>query len=189
MSPVDNGPTSRFRDHVYTAWDAAAGARTGAGIRVGRSMDHGATFAVNRADSPSGRGRSIGAVPFVDPKGTLHVAWNDFAANVIAVNRSFDGGVTWDAQRTIAPKVIPFDIGIPAESFRRALVYPACDTDRSKGSHRARLYCSWMDQNVSSNTSILLSFSDDGGSSWSAPASGGHQVPGTDRFNQWLSVH
>src|SRR5260370_19966098 len=155
MSPVDNGPTSRFRDHVYTAWDAAAGGSTGGGIRVGRSMDHGATFAVNRADSPSGPGRSIGAVPFVDPKGTLHVAWNDFAANVIAVNRSFDGGVTWDAQRTIAPKVIPFDIGIPAESFRRALAYPACATDHPKGPHRCRLNCRRIDQNTSSNTAIL----------------------------------
>src|SRR5207247_6960245 len=36
--------------------------------------------------------------------------------------------------------------------------------------------------------SIVLAFSDDGGSSWSVPASVGHQVPGTDRFNQWLSV-
>src|SRR5438876_10337230 len=26
------------------------------------------------------------------------------------------------------------------------------------------------------------------GLTWSAPASVGHQVPGTDRFNQWLSV-
>jgi hypothetical protein len=188
MITVDNGPTSLFRDHVYTAWDAAAGGSTGGGIRVGRSTDHGATFAVNRADSPSGPGRSIGAVPFVDPKGTLYVAWNDYSANLIAVNRSFDGGASWDAQRTIAPKVIAFDIGIPAESFRRALVYPACDADRSQGAHRGRLYCSWMDQNASGNTSILLSFSDDGGSSWSAPASVGHQLPGTDRFNHWLSV-
>src|SRR5712692_9371854 len=188
MITVDNDPTSPFRDNVYAAWDAAAGGSTGGGIRVGHSTDHGATFAVNRADTPSGPGQSIGAVPFVDPKGTLHVAWNDYVANVIAVNRSFDGGVSWDAQRTIAPKVIPFDIGIPAESFRRALVYPACDADRSKGSHRGRLYCSWMDLNASSNTSILLSFSDDAGSSWSAPASVGSQLLGTDRFNHWLSV-
>ena len=35
---------------------------------------------------------------------------------------------------------------------------------------------------------ILLAFSGDGGASWSAPAAVGHQVAGTDRFNQWLSV-
>src|SRR5207244_957142 len=199
-------------------WDAAFGGSSAGGIRVAHSADHGASFVTNRADNPSGPGRSIGAVPFVGPDGTLAVAWNDFAANVIAVNRSFDGGVTWNTPGTlapawtafaansiavnrsfhagvtwntpgtIAPKVIPFDIGIPAESFRRALVYPACDADRSTGPHRGRLYCAWMDLTASGNTMILLAFSGDGGASWSAPAAVGHQVAGTDRFNQWLSV-
>jgi hypothetical protein len=177
-----------FRDNVYVAWDAASGGSSSGGIRVGRSTDHGASFAVNRADDPSGPGRSIGAVPFVAPDGTLSVAWNDYNANVIAFNRSSDGGVTWGAQRTIAPKVIPFDIAIPAESFRRALVYPACDADRSGGPHRGRLYCSWMDLTVGSNTGILLSFSDDAGSSWSPPAGVGQQSSSHDRFNHWLSV-
>ncbi len=188
MITVDNTAGSRFRDNIYVAWDAAFGGSTAGGIRVGHSTDHGATFAVNRADNPGGPGNSIGAVPFVGPEGTLYVAWNDFSANIIAFNRSLDGGMTWGAQRTIAPKVIPFDIGIPAEAVRRALVYPACDTDRSNGRQRGRLYCTWMDLNASGNTSILLSFSDDAGSSWSVPAAVGHQLPGTDRFNQWLSV-
>ncbi len=188
MITVDqsSGP---FRDNVYVAWDAASGGSTGGGIRVGRSTDHGASFAVNRADDPSGPGRSIGAVPFVGPDGTVYVAWNDYVANVIAFNRSFDAGVTWGTQRTIAPKVIPFDIGIPAESFRRALVYPACDTDRSVGSHQGRLYCSWMDLNGAGNTEILLSFSDDAGATWSKhPAVVGQPAARHDRFNHWLSV-
>ncbi len=188
MITVDQSRTSPFRDNVYVAWDAAFGGSTGGGIRVGRSTDHGATFAVTRVDNPSGPGNSIGAVPFVDPTGTLYVAWNDFFANVIAVNRSFDGGATLDAPGTIAAKSLAFDIGIPAESFRRALVYPACDTDRSKGAHRGRLYCSWMDVNTVGNTGILISSSDDAASSWSPPTPVGQQVPGTDRFNQWLSV-
>ncbi len=140
MITVDNTAGSRFRDNIYVAWDAAFGGSTAGGIRVGRSTDHGATFAVNRADNPSGPGNSIGAVPFVGPEGTLYVAWNDFSANI------------------------------------------------TKGPHRGRLYCTWMDLNASGNTGILLSFSDDAGSSWSAPAPIGHQLPGTDRFNQWLSV-
>jgi len=189
MITVDQGQASPFRDNVYVAWDAASGGSSGGGIRVGRSTDHGASFAVNRADDPGGPGRSIGAVPFVSPDGTVYVAWNDYSANVIAFNRSFDGGVSWGAQRTIAPKVIPFDIGIPAEAVRRALVYPACDTDRSAGSHRGRLYCSWMDLNGAGNTSILLSVSDDAGATWSTPPSVVGQPPaGHDRFNHWLSV-
>src|SRR5207247_10422842 len=129
MITVDQGAASPFRDHVYVAWDAAFGVSSAGGIRVAHAADHGASFVTNRADNPSGPGRSIGAVPFVGPDGTLAVAWNDFAANVIAVNRSFDGGVTWNTPGTIAPKVIPFDIGIPADPCRGAQVTAARDPD------------------------------------------------------------
>jgi len=187
MITADTNVGSPFRDNVYIAWDAALGGSTSGGLRVGHSSDHGATFTVNRADNPQGPGRLIGAVPFVGPNGELFVAWNDIAANTITFNRSFNGGVTWDTQRVIAPKVIPFDIAIPAESFRGALVYPACDTDRSSGSHRGRLYCSWMDL-TGTNTDILISFSDDHGSNWSAPKPVTDSILGVDRFNHWLSV-
>jgi hypothetical protein len=188
MITADTNAGSPFRDRVYIAWDAAVGGSTSGGIRVGRSADASATFTVNRADDPGGPGRGIGAVPFIGPGGEVYVAWNDFSANTIAFNRSFDGGATWGQQGVIASKRIPFDIGIPAESFRGALVYPACDSDRSAGSHRGRLYCSWMDLSDAGTTDILLSFSDDQGAHWSAPAGVGDRVPSADRFNQWLSV-
>ena len=142
MITADTNINSPFRDNVYIAWDAAGGGSIGGGIRVGSSTDHGGTFTVTRADDPSGPGRSIAASPAVGPNGELYVAWNDYSANVIAFNRSFDGGKTWDQQRVVSPKIIPFDIAIPAESFRAALVYPAVDVDRSQGTFRGRLYCS-----------------------------------------------
>ena len=189
MITADTNPKSPFRDNVYIAWDAAFGGSTGGGIRVARSSDHGATFSVNRADNPSGPGQSIGAVPFVGPHGELYVAWNDIHANLIAFNRSFDGGATWDRQTTISPKIIPFDIGIPAEFSRRALVYPACDADRSNGPHRGRLYCSWMDLTPAGVTDILVSFSEDQGTHWTKPAPVTDQLAfPVDRFNHWMSV-
>ena len=186
---ADTNLNSPFRDSVYIAWDAAAGGSIGGDIRVGSSTDHGATFTVTRADDPSGPGRSIGASPTVGPNGELYVSWNDYNANVIAFNRSFDGGKTWDTQRTIASKVIPFDIGIPAESFRRALVYPSMDVDRSSGPHRGRIYCSWIDLNAAGTTDIFFSYSDNAGSTWSVPVTVAEQlsIP-VDRFNHWLSV-
>src|SRR3989454_9963708 len=135
------------------------------------------------------RGSPLVAVPFVGPDGTLYVSWNAFHNTIIAFNRSFDGGMPWDTQRTIAAKTLAFDIGIPAESFRGALVYPACDADRSDSSHRGRLYCSWMDLTQAGTTDIFVSFSHDRGSSWSTPARVADQLPLlVDRFNQWLSV-
>jgi hypothetical protein len=189
MITVDTNLSSPFRDNVYIAWDAAAGGSIGGGIRVGSSTDHGATFTVTRADDPSGPGRSIGASPAVGPNGELYVSWNDYKANVIAFNSSLDGGRTWGSQRTISSKTIPFDIGIPAESFRRALVYPSMDTDRSSGPHRGRIYCSWIDLTALGTTDILLSYSDNGGSTWSVPMTVADQLSfAVDRFNHWMSV-
>lgn len=188
MITADANPSSPFRDSVYVAWDAAAGGSTGGGVRLARSTDHGATFTTVRVDDPRGPGRAIGAVPFVGPNGEVYVAWNDFAANAIAFNRSLDGGVTWGTPLVVAPKSLAFDIAIPAEFSRGALVYPACDTDRSAGAHRGRLYCSWMDLTASGNTDIFSSSSDDGGATWSAAKAVTDRLPNVDRFNHWMSV-
>src|SRR5205807_886300 len=189
MVTADTNSGSPFKDNVYVAWDASAGGSIGGGLRFGRSSDSGATFIVNRADDPKGPGKAIGAVPFVGPNGEVYLAWNDYAANTIAFNRSFDGGGTWDAQSVVASKRIPFDIAVPAEFSHGALVYPACDADRSKGAHRGRLVCSWMDLAGNGTTDIFVSYSDDKGSSWSLPKPATDQLPfAVDRFNHWLSI-
>jgi hypothetical protein len=190
MITADANANSPFRDNVYIAWDAASGgSATGGGVRVARSTDHGATFTTTRADDPKGPGRAIGAVPFVGPNGEVYLVWNDYAASTIAFSRSFDGGATWDAQRVIATKQLSFDIRVPAEFNRGALVYPACDADRSTGAHRGRLVCSWMDLAGNGTTDIFTSYSDDKGATWSLSKSAADQLPyAVDRFNQWLSI-
>ena len=188
MITTDSNASSPNRDNVYIAWDAAVGGSTGGGIRVGTSRDHGATFTVTRADDPQGPGRAIGASPAVGPDGTLYVAWNDYSANLIAFNQSTDGGNTWAKQSVISTKTLPFDIAIPAESYRGALVYPTLDVDRSSGAHRGRIYCSWMDKTAEGNTDIFLSYSDNKGGKWSHPALVTDQVGFVDRFNHWMSV-
>jgi len=189
MITADTNATSPFRDNVYIAWDAAAGGSTGGGIRVGASSDHGATFTVTRADNPSGQGKSIGASPAIGPNGEVYVAWNDYAANAIVFNRSLDAGRTWGQEVLVSTKTIAFDIAIPAESFRGALVYPVLDVDRSSGPHRGRLYCSWIDQTLAGTTDIYLSYSDDGGAHWSPRRTVADQLSMlVDRFNHWMSV-
>ena len=189
MITADQNLGSPFRDNVYIAWDAASGGSIGGGVRLATSTDHGATFSTKRVDDPSGPGRSIGASPAVGPNGEVYVAWNDYGANAIIFNRSFDGGNTWGTPVTISSKTLPFDIRIPAESFRGALVYPSLDVDRSSGIHRGRLYCSWMDLTTANVTDIFISYSDDNGATWSgaAPVTDQFSTP-VDRFNHWMSV-
>ncbi len=189
MITTDTNPNSPFRNNVYIAWDAASGGTIGGGIRVGASSDHGATFAITRADDPSGPGKSIGAQPFVGPNGELYVAWNDYHANAIVFNRSFDGGKTWGVAHNIASKSLAFDLGLPAEFSRGALVYPSCDTDRSSGLHRGRLICSWMDQTANGTTDIFAAYSDNQGATWSQPQTITDRLStAVDRFYNWLST-
>jgi hypothetical protein len=189
MIAIDTNLNSRFRDNIYVAWDIAPKGNSAQGIRLANSSDHGASFAITRVDTNNGAGKDFGALPFVGPDGEVYVAWNDFGNNLIAFNRSFDGGTTWDKERTIASKTAVFVIPIPAESFRGADVYPACDADRSNGPHRGRLFCSWMDTRAAGNTDIFLSFSDDQGASWSSPRAVADQLPVlVDRWNHWMSV-
>jgi hypothetical protein len=189
MITTDANLGSPFRDNVYIAWDAASGGSTGGGVRLATSTDHGATFTTSRVDHPRGPGRSIGASPAVGPGGQVYVAWNDYVANAIVFNRSFDGGQTWDSPVTISPKTLPFDIAIPAESFRGALVYPSLGVDTSSGIHRGRIYCSWMDLTVLNATDIFISYSDDQGATWSTatPVTDQFLTP-VDRFNHWMSI-
>jgi len=189
MITADANASSPFRDNVYIAWDAASGGSVGGGVRLATSRDHGATFSIARVDDPNGPGKSIGASPAVGPGGEVYVAWNDFQANAIVFNRSLDGGQTWGSPTIISTKTIPFDIGIPAESFRRALVYPSLGVDRSSGPHRGRIYCSWMDLTTANVTDIFIAFSDNGGATWTAPAAVTDQLSfAVDRFNHWMSV-
>ncbi|HWZ42361.1 MAG TPA: sialidase family protein [Candidatus Saccharimonadales bacterium] len=188
MITADANPGSPFRDSVYIAWDAASGGSSNGGIRFGRSADSAQTFTVTRIDDPNGPGQSIGAVPFVGPKGEVYVAWNDLASDTITFNRSFDGGVTFGSPSVVATKNLTLQSNIPAELFRGALVYPACDADRSNGPHRGRLYCSWMDSNSTGNTDIFMAFSDNQGATWSAPVTVADPLHNVDRFNQWMAV-
>ncbi len=189
MITADTNAISPFRDNVYIAWDAAAGGSVGGGVRLARSTNHGATFTTRRVDDPNGPGQSIGASPAVGPNGEVYVAWNDYKANAIVFNRSFDGGQTWDVPTTVSTKNIPFAVSIPAESFRGALVYPSLDVDRSSGPHRGRIYCSWMDLTPRQVTDIFLSYSDTAGATWSTPIRVGDQLSTlVDRFNHWMSV-
>jgi hypothetical protein len=190
MIAADTNLNSPYRDNVYVAWDAASGGSSSGGIRFARSTDHGASFSVSRIDNPRGPGKVIAAVPFVGPNGEVYTAWNDIGANTITINRSLDGGVTFGTPTVVAQKKLAYDIAIPAISFRGALVYPACDADRSSGPHRGRLYCTWMDFAANGvNTDIYSAFSDDRGSTWSSRRRVTDGLSGSvDRFYPWLSV-
>src|SRR6266851_3534307 len=193
---VDTNPHSPFRDSVYVAWDNASNnagkSSANNALLFARSTDGGQTFSSPLAANNLTGGPSsvIGADPFVGPNGEVYVAWHDVQNNTLMVNSSFDGGITFGQPVTISPTVVAFDDGIPAMASRRALLYPACDADRSNGANSGTLYCSWMDETASNGTDIFVARSTDRGASWSTPLRVNDDPTGVrkDQFNQWLSV-
>lgn len=194
MIAVDTNPRSPFRDSVYVGWDTATSGKSAANddLLLARSTDGGLTFsnplALNNLNG--GPTQVIGADPFVGPNGEVYVAWHDVQQNQLMVNSSFDGGTTFGQQQSIAPTVVTFDDGIPAMASRRALLYPACDADRSASANRGTLYCSWMDETSSNGTDIFVSRSTNRGANWNKPVRVNDDPTGVrkDQFNQWLSV-
>jgi hypothetical protein len=157
-----------------------------------RSTDGGRTFSSAMPISPTTGGSNavIGADPFVGPNGEVYVAWHDVQHNKLVMASSFNGGTSFESPVVISPTIVAFDDAIPAMASRRALLYPACDTDRSSTAFRGTLYCSWMDESASNGTDIFVSRSLDRGATWSAPQRANDDPTGVrkDQFNQWLSV-
>src|SRR5215471_10666618 len=188
---VDTNPGSPFRDTVYAAWDNASlnNGKSSANdvILVSRSTDGGQTFSapVVASGTRGGPRAVIGADPFVAADGTVHVAWHDVTGSQIVAAASTDGGLTFGPTHTISPTQVPFDLAIPAQDVRGALVYPACGADTSTGPNRGNLYCSWMDQTSSNGTDIFVSRSADNGATWSAPLRVNDDPAGVanDQFN------
>jgi hypothetical protein len=105
--------------------------------------------------------------------------------NSIAVVRSTDKGVTWSKQAIIVapsaaigetdPEPIncrPFINGDPPCTIVRSDgVIVDLAVDSSSGPHRGRVYIAWQDHldNPYGDDLIMLSHSDDGGRTWSAP--------------------
>jgi hypothetical protein len=196
MIAVDTNPSSPFRDSVYVAWDNASNnqgkSSSNDALLVSRSTDGGASFSAPIAINTLTGGPSsvIGADPFVGPNGELYVAWHDVQNNRLLVGRSLDGGATFGAPNAIADTTIAFDSPIQPEASRGALLYPACDTDRSSGANRGTLYCAWMDATAANGTDVFVSRSTDRAVDWGAPVRVNDDPTGVirDQFNQWLSV-
>ncbi|MFN7972853.1 MAG: PKD domain-containing protein [Acidobacteriota bacterium] len=187
LMAADNQSASPCAGNVYVAWD-----RVGVAARFSRSTDGGLTFSPSIVLAP---GDFIGASPAVGPNGEVYVSYSDNAAPRIVIFKSTDCGATFSGPVAIAGTTATFDIGIPEMCDRRALVYPACDVDRSSGTRRGWVYVSWTDgtdggpcPSTAGTTDVFFSRSSDAGATWSAPITVHEPLPTSEQFNPWLAV-
>ena len=186
-----NGP---HKGNVYVVWSYDYGNDCGQGnpcvqeLAFSRSTDGGKTFsspafiegsapfcANPLPDRPPHSTRcdaAIGAIPVVEPDGTIAVGYAvafetildtaRFIPTMLLVTTSSDAGTTWTAPVLIA-RVHDVFGRFPPERYRNETL-PAFACDPKTG----QLYLTWSDKR-SGDADILFSTSSDHGESWSLP--------------------
>jgi hypothetical protein len=149
------------------------------------------TWESRKIFDPGTKSGTISNQIVVAPDGTLVDGFYLFrtqsshAGNFVAVIRSTDKGVTWSKKAiTVAPDAAigetdpepihcrPFINGNPPCTIVRSDgVIVDLAVDNSNGPHRGRIYITWQDHqdNPNGDDLIMLSHSDNGGLTWSAP--------------------
>jgi hypothetical protein len=193
---TDHSATSPFRDHIYACWHngnpAYANVRTSTGW--------GTPIQVSKTEST---GTAIGCDVKTNSAGDAFVFWPTTGNRRIVMAKSTNGGSTWGTPVVVATTKDSFDIGIPADASRRALIYASASAYRT--STLDNVYVTWTDltgatgctgpsnepgTNASSTckTRIWFARSTNGGTSWSTPVMINNQASLNDQLNQWMGV-
>lgn len=189
---VDHSASSRHRDTIYAIW------HDGGPVYVSRRRPGGGWGrpVLVSAKQP---GTGIGADVKTDAAGVVYGLWPNTRTRRIQVVRSTDGGRTFSAPATVATTIDSFDIGIPAQSRRRVLIYVSAGAWRTASQHL--VYAAWTDLNAAGcktgrnappalacKTRIWFTRSTDGGRSWEPARKVNDQRSVNDQFNQALAV-
>jgi hypothetical protein len=176
--------TSAFANRIYVSWDRNTGFNQI--LYIAFSSNGGTTWSapIKVNDGTTKFERVIGAYPAVDHNtGVVYDSWHDYARNIIFVDKSTDGGLTWGTDRAAATTHAGFgaDIG--------------CVGGRSQGPAHAlkvgpsgALYLVYSDPVSNHGFDILLTKSTDGGTTWSTPVVINDDNTSSDQFHPTLSV-
>ncbi|HYX26848.1 MAG TPA: sialidase family protein [Thermoanaerobaculia bacterium] len=189
---VDHGDASPYRDTLYAIWHDAGP------VYVNRRRPGGGW---EKPVLVSGKqtGTGIGGDVKTNAAGIVFALWPNTVSHKVQMVRSTNGGATWSAPAVVAATLDSFDIGIPAQSRRRALVYLSAGAFRRGASDL--VYAAWTDLNASDcligrastpatacRTRVWLARSTDGGRTWEPARKVDDPPTVDDQFNQALAV-
>jgi len=169
--------------NIYVSWTQLSGSYSP--IICGRSIDGGATLADSVwLSSPAEQDQW--SVPVVSASGAVLVGWTAYIDGII-MRRSFDGGVTFDAQSNVF-NTDYYAIYLVGEI--KAYSYPAMAADITGGPNHGRVYLAWMDRSPQgSRTEVYFSFTDDDGLTWAEPIDITNDSDSARQFHPWVSVN
>ncbi len=163
---VDVSISSPYQNNIYVSWTNFTTTSGGPSpIYFSRSTDGGAGFSTPMLISGS-QLYCQGSQPSVGPNGEVYVSFISYfgGSSALYVTKSLDGGATFNTPVKAADVVDPGDL----PQYRRTPTIPSSATDSSSGPYSGSVYVVWQD-GAAGNHDILLSYSRDGGSTWSTP--------------------
>jgi hypothetical protein len=195
---ADHSATSSFKDNIYACWHS--GAPQFFNRRTGPA---GSWQTPIRLSGTETTGTAFGCDVKTNSAGDVFVFWPDTGSRRVNVAKSTNGGTSWGTPVVVATTKGSFDIGIPADASRHALIYASAGAYRT--STLDNVYVTWTDltgatgctgpsnepgTNASSTckTRIWFARSTNGGTSWSTPVMINNQASLNDQFNQWMGV-
>ena len=185
---ADNRAGSPYAGNLYLGWTRYTLEKSE--ILFARSTDDGKTWSAPitiSTDSGLPRGSQPGAVVgfqgAVGNDGTIYCIWPDGQAIVMAVSR--DGGKTFERSRRVVATTPPLFPNVDQFPGANGLPTVAIDPRSAPG----RVLLAWGDYR-SGDFDILSASSEDGGTSWSAPARVNDDPvhDGSDQVLSWMTV-
>ena len=214
---VDTQAGSPFKGNIYITWTDFLNPHDRKALDNGQikavvSSDGGSTWSTPVAVSGSAQFPEAisGSLPVVAPDGTIFVFYADFIAGTgplsIKFSKSTDGGVNWSAPADVASHLSspgrfrlknadPSFGAIPGRGFRSNSFPTAVIAPDST------IFVAWADfpggscvndgtgRPPCTNSDVRLSFSKDGGASWTKPAKVTDETNATDQFFPWIATH
>jgi fibronectin type 3 domain-containing protein len=195
---ADHSATSPFKDNIYAIWHNGLPA-----LVAHRTGPAGSWTTPIQVSGSETTGTAIGADIKSDSAGNVYAFWPDTGSQGIYVAKSTNGGSSFAAPIHIATTFESFQLALPADNSRFALIYTTADTYVNGGTNN--VYVAWDDLsgdagcnsvgsdpggNVNSTckTRIWLARSTNGGATWSAPVKINNQSGLNDQFFPWLAV-
>jgi hypothetical protein len=175
---------SNFANRLYVAWDRNAG--NNQVLYVSYSSDRGVTWngPIKVNDGKTKFERVIGAYPAVNHNtGAVYVSWHDYAKNVIYVDKSTNGGVTWSTDVAAATTNTGFGMDIGCVGTRKQS--PA---HHLKVGPSGTLHLVYANNVAGKGYDILYTRSTNGGTSWSPPVTLNSDGGAAHQFHPTLSV-
>jgi hypothetical protein len=191
---IDTSPTSSHRDRIYAMWTIFDGIAAVPVVSYADAISNGTHTAWSSPQrlpmAPSNPQGDTYALPHVAGDGTVYTTLTNFTSHStvasIILDRSTDGGVTWENISTVASNIAAPPAAYANTNFRDG-IENSFAVGPKKVNGQYPLYVAWEDYSAGVGN-LILSGSFDGGITWSSPIQINDNTSKVDAFQPNLTT-